>query len=326
MYKISAVIPIYNVSEHLVRCLDSVISQSLPFFEIVLVNDGSTDNSGSIADDFAKKHDNIRVIHQANQGLSAARNAGLDVLSGEYVVFIDSDDYISSSANEKLLSILQQSDADIAIGGVCYVTEGGESYTPYPSGVQKCFSTEEALIHLNSFRYYNMSACGRIFRMSLFRGDQANRGSIRFPVGKTSEDFYIMHEIIARGKCVAYTSEPLYYYFQRQGSISRNKRIDVEPIHAANAQLLFFEENFPKLVFAARTACVFSNIGVYNRHLREKVHCPTDLLSRMRSTCRKLLTSVMMNGYIRVSKKVQAFLFCYFLWGYNAIMRYNENR
>ena len=122
---ISVVVPIYNVEHYLERCLDSIISQTYTNLEIILVDDGSTDRSGAIADAYAAKDSRVKVIHQKNGGLSIARNTGIEACRGEYLLFIDSDDYIAPNMCECLLSHLTEADADIAIGGFYRVDSHG---------------------------------------------------------------------------------------------------------------------------------------------------------------------------------------------------------
>ncbi len=326
MIRLSLVVPIYNVSSYLRRCLDSIMCQTLPFDEIILVDDGSTDNSGEIADEYASAYHTVRVIHQENAGLSAARNAGIDAAQGKYIAFVDSDDYIDHEMNEQLFALLQTCDANMVKGGVWYEQENGEKYTPYPENQERIWSTEEALIELNSYRYFNMSAWGGIFERQLFEDDGSGRGALRFPVGKLCEDYYLMHRIIARADKVAYTSKPFYHYIQRSNSISRNKKVNMAPMDASLAQLSFFKSNFPNLVYVAETAVAFSHMGIYSAHLRQGIICPKDLLAHLRSICRKYLSSVLRNSHIPGIKKFQALAFCYALPIYTLIIKRTIHR
>lgn len=113
--ELTVVIPVYNVEKYLSKCIESILNQTLPVDEIILVDDGSKDRSGEIADEYAAKYNNIKVIHQENGGLSAARNTGIDAATKEYIAFVDSDDYIDSIMYERLMSQLQQDGADISI-------------------------------------------------------------------------------------------------------------------------------------------------------------------------------------------------------------------
>lgn len=320
MRKITAIVPIYNVEQYLKKCLDSLLAQTFPFYEIILVDDGSKDSSGKIAEEYAEKFGMIKVIHQENQGLSAARNTGLNSLTGDYVMFVDSDDYISLDMNEKLMNLLDAHNADVARGGVWYEYETGSKYSPYPNNVTFTWNTEEAMIELASQKYLNMSAWGWIFKSDLIKSRK-----IRFPVGVTSEDYYFTCQVIAAASKVVYTSEPFYHYLQRSGSISRGRFVDHAPLAAAKYQLEFYEKQFPHIVYAAKTACVFADIGVYNLYLIRVGTCPKILSKQLRKEAREYLVSVVRNTHITVKKKIQVILFAFNFPGYNFILKKAKN-
>lgn len=326
MKSLSIIVPIYNVEAYLRRCLDSIVSQTIIDKEVILVDDGSLDESGKIADEYAAQYSYIEVIHQKNAGLSAARNIGIDRAQGKYIAFIDSDDYIEINMYQELLDFMREKNADMVKGGVWYEDEKGIKETPYPENTVRVWNTKEALIELNSYRYFNMSAWGGIFARSLFEDDGRGRGQLRFPVGKLCEDYYLMHQIIARADKVAYTSKPYYHYIQRSNSISRNKKINMAPMDASIQQLKFFEENFPDIAYVAETACAFSHMGIYSAHLRQGVPCPNELLAKLRAISRRYLKSVLANKHIPSIKKVQAVTFCYALPVYRAVISRTSHR
>lgn len=326
MKDLSIVVPVYNVQAYLRRCLDSIVNQTLLEKEVILVDDGSQDASGEIADEYAAKYPYIKVVHQNNAGLSAARNTGIEQAQGEYIAFIDSDDYVESNMYQELLSFMQEKNADMVEGAVWYEQESGEKETPYPKDITRVWNTQEALIELNSYRYFNMSACVGIFKRSLFEDDGSGRGPLRFPVGKLCEDYYLMHKIIARTEKVAYTSKPYYHYIQRSNSISRNKKINMAPMDASMQQLDFYQKNFPEIAYVAETACAFSHMGIYSAHLRQNVECPHDLLKKLRKVSRRYLGSVLQNQYIPLVKKIQAITFCYMLPVYRCVIKRTKHR
>lgn len=303
MLNLTVIIPVYNVEKYLHRCVDSVLGQTELPKQIILVDDGSTDNCGMICDDYAQKCNNITIIHQKNQGLSAARNSGINHAVCDLVTFVDSDDYIEANMYEKLYNLMIENDADIAVGGVWVETEEGSKRSQYKEGIKKCWTKKEALIELNSYQYFNMSFCDKVFKKSLFQ-------DLRFPVGKLCEDYYLMHKIIAKADRICYTSQPFYHYIQRMNSISRNKKINLAPIDASLEQLQFYQKNFPDLTYVAETACAFSHMGIYTAHVRNDVECPKDLLKYLRAVGRRYLKSVMRNSHIPKVKKMQALMFC----------------
>lgn len=311
MRELTVIVPIYNVEKYLERCVNSIVNQTYKPEKIILVDDGSTDKSGALADEFAAKHENVTVIHKPNGGLSSARNAGLEMTDTEFVTFVDSDDYLSCDMYEKLFLQLENCDADISIGGVWYEQENGKKSTPYKPGMSKVFTKIEALKELNSYRYFNMGVWNKIYKTSLFEKNAYGDEYIEFPAGKVSEDFYVMHKIIARADKIAYTSEPLYHYIQRPNSISRNKKINTESLNAALAQVDFYNEWFSDIAYIAESMCVFTFIGVYAKHIKMGLKCPEDIVCKARKISQKYMKSVLKNDVISLKKKLQAAVFGY---------------
>lgn len=306
MLNLTVVIPVYNVENYLRRCVESVVAQTALPEQIILVDDGSTDTCGKICDSYAERYCNIEVIHQKNQGLSAARNLGIDKAKCDLITFVDSDDYIEVDMYEKLCNLMRENQADIAVGGVWIESENGKKRSQYKENVMKCWTRTEALVELNSYQYFNMSFCDKVFKRSLFQ-------DLQFPIGKLCEDYYLMHKIIARANKVCYTSQPYYHYMQRMNSISRNKKVNLAPMDASLEQLKFYQRYFPELVYVAETACAFSHMGIYTTYVRNGLKCPKDLLRNLTIVSRKYLKSVLRNSHIPKIKKVQALMFCYAL-------------
>lgn len=323
---LTVVVPVYNVEKYLSKCVDSILNQTLSVDEIILVDDGSTDKSGLIADDYAKKYDIIKVVHQKNGGLSAARNTGINLATMEYIAFVDSDDYIAPTMYEVLIERLKKNDADISIGGVWYEQEDGEKYTPYPDGITRNWNKTESLIQLNSYQYFNMSFCDAIFKRSLFEMTAYGEGSLSFPVGKLCEDFYLMHRIVARTEKITYTSTPFYHYVQRENSISRNAKVNLAPMDASLAQLEFYAKWFPQLVYVAETACFFAYASVYTTYCRYGQTCPDSMVTQINSICYKFFLSVLRNKYIPKAKKAQAVVFCCSKRLYKIVIKKKKHR
>ncbi|CIS28593.1 TPA: glycosyltransferase family 2 protein [Streptococcus pneumoniae] len=211
---ISVIVPVYNVADYLRFALDSLLEQTYKDFEVILVNDGSTDNSGEICDEYGKLYDNIHVFHKKNGGLSDARNFGLEKSRGEFITFLDSDDYFEPYALELLITIQKKYDVDIVStkGGITY------SHDIYSKKLMaedyltvKILTNKEFLAAV----YYNdemtVSAWGKLYKRDLFK--------TIFPKGKIYEDLYVVAERLLNIKTVAHTDLPIYHYYQRQGSI-----------------------------------------------------------------------------------------------------------
>lgn len=217
---VTVIIPVYNVEKYIEKCLNSVMNQTYRDLEILVIDDGSTDQSGIICDTIAQKDGRIRVIHQRNGGLSAARNAGLDHATGEFVMFIDGDDYIHSKMAETLLRSIREYDADIAVGKYAYVEEN-EDIDIYSELVEneklrkingKCCCKE--LYGDNPTETIIM--CNKMFRIELF-------ANVRFPLGKLHEDEFVIYKLLYNSSWVVYTGVVLYYYLQRSNSIMLNQ-------------------------------------------------------------------------------------------------------
>lgn len=322
MGEYTVVVPVYNVEKYLNRCVDSILAQTIKPARIILVDDGSSDSSGQICDAYAKRESTVTVLHQDNQGLSAARNHGIDLTDTELITFVDSDDYIDPNMYEVLLQNMMQAQADMSICGLWVEKESGEKYPCRTTGVKKVWDAREALIVLNSYQYFNMSFCNIMFRRELFEG----ASPLRFPVGKKCEDHYLMHQVIARVQKLVYDSDPYYHYVQRSNSISRNKAINLAPMDASLAQLAFYEKNYPDIAYVAKTACVFSHMGIYTAYVRSGQTCPKELLKELKTVSRRYLPAVLGNRYIPRVKKLQAVCFCCCLPIYKYVIGHTEHR
>lgn len=219
--KITVIVPVYNVENYLDKCLDSVIKQTYKNIEIIVVNDGSTDNSGEICQEYAEIDYRIIYIEQENAGLSAARNTGLDNMSGDYVTFVDSDDWIEQDYLETLYKKIVEYQADIAVGnyysfneseGMFYFHISGDSYYEKVFDNVSIFENLYESQEMKSFAL--ISAWGKLYKASLF-------DYIRFDEGKLGEDGYFNQKIYLLVEKIVYINQGLYAYRQRNGSITK---------------------------------------------------------------------------------------------------------
>ncbi len=215
---VSVIVPIYKVEKYIHRCIESIINQTYVNLEVILVDDGSPDSCGTICDEYAKADNRIVVVHKANGGLSDARNAGLDIMHGYFVTFVDSDDYISLDYVEKLYKVLKDNNADISICAEEYILElsdGKEKVIKRPFNEfkgTKRLTVEEALSCSLRQDLFEASACAKLYRASLF-------SDVRFPVGYAYEDQGTTYKTFLRSEKIVYVGEHLYFYLQRSGSI-----------------------------------------------------------------------------------------------------------
>lgn len=215
---ISVVVPIYNVEKYMVRCIDSIINQTYRNLEIILVDDGSLDNSGKICDEYKNKDDRIKVIHKKNGGLSDARNKGLDISNGKYILFIDSDDYIHKNMIEILYNNLISTNADISICKfkIIYDEINNENEDEFTNQIEVFDKKSVFQNFFNDKSLETIVAWNKLYKKELF-------DTIRYPFGKIHEDEYVIHHLLYKTEKVVYTTAELYYYIKREGSITAKK-------------------------------------------------------------------------------------------------------
>ena len=219
--KITVIVPVYNVENYLDKCLDSVIRQTYKNIEIIVVNDGSTDSSGAICQEFAQRDSRIIYIEKENGGLSDARNVGLEKMTGSYVTFIDSDDWVELDYVEILYKKIIEYQADIVVGnyysfneseGMYYFHIFGDSYYERVYDNVSIFENLYESQEMKSFAL--ISVWGKLYKADLFK-------QLRFDIGKLGEDGYLNQKIYLLAEKTIYLNKGLYAYRQREGSSSR---------------------------------------------------------------------------------------------------------
>ena len=211
---VSIVVPIYKVEKYLARCVNSLTSQTYKNIEIILVDDGSPDNCPKMCDEYAKNDKRIKVIHKKNGGLSDARNVGLGLSRGEYIAFVDSDDYVSTNFIEVLLNTCYKNGADISCCNFYRVSNGRDTIAQKHMS-SKNFTNVEAIRDI----FLANSLCeimtwNKLYRTSLFKDND-----IKFPVGKVHEDNFTTYKLLYYANKITFVNQPLYYYLQRGDSI-----------------------------------------------------------------------------------------------------------
>ncbi|MBK2255832.1 glycosyltransferase family 2 protein [Francisella philomiragia] len=216
MILVSVIIPIYNVEQFLSRCLDSVINQTYKNLEIILVNDGSSDNSLEICEDYAKKDNRIKIVNKNNGGLSSARNAGLDICKGKYISFIDSDDWVSLDYIDILYENIVDNEADISIVDFITKTDSNNNSNIENKNQINCYLQPE-ILQKSLFYELPSIACAKLYKSELFKHN-------RFTDGIIFEDEDIMYKLFAASKKVVVSKYIAYFYFQREQSIMAVRR------------------------------------------------------------------------------------------------------
>lgn len=239
MELITVIVPIYKAEKYLNRCINSIVKQTYQKLDIILLDDGSPDNSPFLCDEWSKKDGRIKVIHQDNRGVSSARNNGLDNAAGEYILMVDSDDYISNDMIEILYQRLIETNADLAM---CDFQRGNEDAFKFENHMQiycEMISGEKAMervYHDSHQALQYVVPWGKLYKRTLFN-------NIRYPEGKIFEDIYVTHQILYQCKKIAVIPEKLVYYFENPCSIM-NKEFHVgklDYLPALKERIEFYE-------------------------------------------------------------------------------------
>ena len=241
---VSVIVPVYKVEPYLDRCVASILAQTYPNLEVILVDDGSPDNCPALCDAWAQRDARIRVIHKKNGGLSDARNVGLDAASGAYISFVDSDDYIAENFIETLYDLLHEYHTDIsAVHWKLVYADAPEVPAPLSSRNVTLFQGADAIRELFTEDTYACYAWNKLCKRELF-------DTIRFPVGRIMEDLGIAHKILFDAGQIVYSDEPLYYYYQRDGSILHTDCIKFfqDRLAMVTERYLFLEKLYPDML------------------------------------------------------------------------------
>lgn len=223
MTEVSVIVPVYQVEQYLKQCLDSILNQTFKDIEVILIDDGSKDNSGKICDEYALKDNRVKVIHQDNMGLSDARNSGMNMISGKYYMFVDSDDYVSEQMIEKLYTSAVETDADVVCCNFEYFWENNEKVSFSTKQKREELNSSEIFSHRKNEKNYGIwtVAWNKLYKSS-------SMNSFRFRSGKIHEDEFWANDIYQKDLKVVTIEDSLYYYRQRHNSIVSIKNIQKE--------------------------------------------------------------------------------------------------
>lgn len=262
--KISIIVPIYNVEQYLDKCIESLVNQTYKNLEIILVDDGSEDNSGHMADLWERKDNRIKVIHKKNGGLSDARNAGLRIVIGDYISFIDSDDYIDRDMYRCLMNDLINNNADIAVCNIKHVYENSNKEIIKYHRKNCVLSSLEAMEEYIHNGIVQAVVWNKLYKRELI-------GELQFEVNKTNEDEFFSYKVISKAKKITYNQDIFYNYLQRKSSIMGNyslKRLDA--LDATYERLNFIKINYPTLYIEEKKNFLFLCIYHYQMILNNK--------------------------------------------------------
>lgn len=300
---ISVIVPIYRVEALLPRCVDSILSQTHSNLEVILVDDGSPDGCGAICDRYARLDPRVRVIHQENGGLAAARNAGLAVAQGDFLGFVDSDDRIAPDMYETLLRGILAQEADIAVCGRYMEMESGRLISMFTLDKPAVFDAHEAVRRFLLSDGLDAAAWDKLYRRSLW-------GDTRYPLNYVSEDVPVTSRLLADAGRVVHCGRPLYAYLQRSGSLSR-----MEFCEKAKGLYLFARDvgqemstRFPDLWEAGQFYCYKALLVLLFRYETGRSSDPfgRELYAHLRSE----ISGICKNRYLGVKYKAFALAAC----------------
>lgn len=303
--KVSVIIPVYNVEKYLPRCIKSVLDQTYQDLEIILVDDGAKDNSSVMCDEYAKDSKNITVIHKENGGLSSARNAGIEIATGDAIFFVDSDDYLSTKCIENMVCLMEENDADISIIQMKYIPENQNDECAEKEIENVVVMNSEQAIEESLYqKLYTCCAPAKLYKRKVI-------GEVRFPLGRISEDLATCHLFLNNADKIVYSNYYGYYYRQHETSIMHvfnPKRLDALEWTAEIER--FCRINYPSIIKA-------SYCRTFNVAMHLLLDLPSDDLihdiyyDQIWSEIRRTRIKILLDNKVRKREKIAAILsFC----------------
>lgn len=308
MALISVIVPVYNVATYLPECLDSLCLQSLKDLEIILVDDGSTDASGTICDAYATKDARIQVLHQIKTGVSAARNRGMAASTAPLLTFVDSDDYLERDALALLYEALSKENADLALGNI--VTTGGEVWQASgPQTDKVLLGRDNIMQNLLGPNYERLAVpvCNKLYKKELFVG-------LHFKEGKVCEDAFIFLDIFAKVNKIVYVAATIYHYRIRQNSI-----VHTSLNHTHYDAIESWQDNLSKLRLWNPAFIPLGEFRLWNAYrwvidrytLYGSVQENQKEIEELRSNIKRRLPTILVNKYMSNSRRIAFVLLCY---------------
>lgn len=301
MPAISVIVPVYKVEPYIHKCVDSILGQTFSDIQVILVDDGSPDTCGDICEEYAKKDERVQVVHKENGGLSDARNAGIPYAKGEYVIFLDSDDYVEKDMLEYLYTNIKKAGADMATCGI---------YEVYKDRIEAQEEEED-------FVCSGEEAFRCILRGHTIRGEIWNKlilkscmEDLRFPKGRLYEDIYYTVDLMQRVKTVAVGTKPKYYYLHRGDSITgrayRPQLFDIIDGYTKNYRVV--KKAFPALEKEAQCLWIWSRFIVLDKMLMEDDFRTLEGYKELKRFIRRHLFVILRNPYFQKKRKISAFV------------------
>lgn len=259
--KISVIVPVYNVEAYLERCVESILQQTYTHFELILINDGSTDSSGQICDHLASQYENIKVYHIENAGVSNARNMGIQLATGSWVTFIDSDDFVTQDYLATLASAVEGLNVGFAIAPLHHIKNGIVTDIPSHSGKTELWSTEETMKELLMTTRTSFFPVAKLFKRDLLADEKFNTNY------HLAEDALFLTELLLKTRCsCVFIDKPVYYYDHREGSATTSVNRHVfDTIEVYKQIIAQVSQAFPNLKYELINRECWSYITVYDK-------------------------------------------------------------
>ena len=259
--KISVIVPVYNVEAYLERCVESILQQTYAHFELILINDGSTDSSGQICDHLASQYENIKVYHIENAGVSNARNMGIQLATGSWVTFIDSDDFVTQDYLATLASAVEGLNVGFVIAPIHHIKNGIVTDLPPHSGKTELWSTEETMKELLMTTRTSFFPVAKLFKRDLLADEKFNTNY------HLAEDALFLTELLLKTRCsCVFIDKPVYYYDHREGSATTSVNRHVfDTIEVYKQIIAQVSQAFPNLKYELINRECWSYITVYDK-------------------------------------------------------------
>ena len=316
---ISIIVPVYNVEKYLKKCIDSIVNQTYKNLEIILVDDGATDRSGEICDELAKLDNRIKVYHKENGGLSDARNYGVERATGDYIGFVDSDDYIDAEMYEKLYEAITKEDADVAECNFNFI---------YPNRAVK-YTNEKYYLVLDRSKYVeeyiNMdklfgSACTKLMKKELAR-------KLHFPKGKLYEDGFYSLDLMKVGRRFVILDAPFYNYVMREGSItnSRFNEKNLDLLEITNNIYNYVAVNYPSLKKAAARRKMYSYFNILDLIILSTDYRNKEYFIKIKKYFQRNAIKLLTNEKISIKRKIRLLIMLMNMNIYKKVLKKHHN-
>lgn len=317
---ISVIVPVFNVEKYLNKCMDSILNQTFEDFEVILINDGSTDGSPLICQKYAAQDHRINYICQENQGPGRTRNIGIDIAKGQYILFVDSDDYIAENMLDVLYTNITSEGTDVASCGIYNVYK--TKCVPQYEGIEQfvCDNIEGFRLLLIGEKIPG-SSCNKLINKKVFE-------KIRYPEGILYEDVAFHTDLMQSIKTIHVDTTPLYYYVHRENSITTDK-FDSRAmmfIYAYEDNLRVIEQRYPLILTEARFKLFWAYFSILDRILKEKRYWTIPEYKKVKRYLKRNAIRIIKNPYFHKARKLGTLALLINVRFYNALTKLNEKK